>query len=105
MFSLSCSSIDIYISLIDSLLSITISATHYLYLNMPASAPANSHVRAALLHHGSSSDDSDESESFPATSTSTDMQALQGHDLQQLKKLEKVWPEELTVHCLIQMLY
>ena len=66
---------------------------------MPASAPANSHV------HGSSSDDSDESESFPATSTSTDMQALQGCDLQWLKKLEKVCPEELTVHCLIQMLY
>lgn len=72
------------------------SATNHLYLNMPASAPANSHARAVVLHHvnGSSADDSDDSDSlaeFPATSTS-----MQGHDRQRLKRLEKVCTEELT---------
>jgi hypothetical protein len=71
---------------------------------MPASvnAPAHSHARALAVvpHHGSSEDESDESE-FPQigpSASSTSMQARDS-DRQRLIKLEKVCTEELTGNC------
>jgi hypothetical protein len=65
---------------------------------MPASAPARSTL------YSSSEDDSDESE-FPPTGPLAGSTSMQAQDRERLIKLEKVCTEELTVHCLIQMLY
>lgn len=62
---------------------------------MPPSVPAHSRAHAVVSHHGSSADDSDESE-LPASLSST---SLQARDYQRLIKLEKVCTEELTVNC------